>query len=135
MKFVSALQTPSFFIRVTSAHCCGMNQSHRLGIEQWRSIISAQPASGLSIARYCRERGISQPSFFAWRRRLGQAAAEGAGSAKPAAAFVQVKARVPEARPAAGIELRLRGGRRLVLRNGFDRGLLMEVVRTLEAMA
>ena len=112
-----------------------MKKLHRRGADLWRSIVAAQPGSGLSIAAYCGEQGISQPSFFAWRRRLGQAAAEGAGSAKPAAAFVQVKARVPEARPAAGIELRLRGGRRLVLRYGFDRGLLMEVVRTLEAMA
>jgi hypothetical protein len=33
-------------------------------------MIFSQAASGLSIAAYYRQHGISQPSFFPWRRRL-----------------------------------------------------------------
>jgi len=47
--------------------------------------------------------------------------------------FIEVKAWASA--PAAGIEVRLRRGRRLLLRRGFDRGLLMEVVRVLEGIA
>jgi transposase-like protein len=104
-----------------------MNSSHRRDADQWRQIVSAQPGSGLSIAAYCRDRGISQPSFFVWRRRLR-------GVAAP---FVELTAS-----PAAGVEgnapaveVLLRGGRRLLLRSGFDRDLLIQIVQALEVIA
>jgi transposase-like protein len=36
----------------------------------WRGLIKRQPTSGLNIARYCEQAGVSQNSFFAWKRRL-----------------------------------------------------------------
>ncbi len=36
----------------------------------WRELIERQPASGMSIAQFCREAGVSPNSFFVWRRRL-----------------------------------------------------------------
>jgi hypothetical protein len=116
-----------------------MNRSHRRGDNEWREIISTQPNSGLSIAAYCRQRGVSQPSFFLWRRRLGRTAAE----VNPgAASFVELTApgsaglaRASGIGLAAGIEVCLRGGRRLWVGSGFDRALLIEVVRALEAIA
>ena len=36
----------------------------------WRKVIAQQRASGQSIAAFCRERDISPPSFYGWRRRL-----------------------------------------------------------------
>ena len=33
-----------------------------------------QAASGLSIRQFCKQEGISQQSFYNWRRRLGQGA-------------------------------------------------------------
>jgi len=115
-----------------------MSQWQRRTGDQWREIISAQPTSGLSIAAYCRQQRISQPSFFIWRRRLA-AGADGA-------AFVEVKTPAAEAKPTArrgtlegtpsrldaGIELRLRGGRRLRVRRGFDRGILLDLIDALE---
>ncbi|MGD0141133.1 MAG: hypothetical protein ABSD28_19915 [Tepidisphaeraceae bacterium] len=102
-------------------------------MNQWRQIVSAQPGSGTSIAAYCRGLGISQPSFFAWRRRLCLPQRRLDQSAVAAPPFIEVKAWASA--PAAGIEVRLRRGRRLLLRRGFDRGLLMEVVRVLEGIA
>jgi hypothetical protein len=54
-------------------------------------------------------------SFFAWKRKLGPSPA--------ASAFVEATVTdVPTARPAAAIEIRLRGRRRVrVGRRGFDR--------------
>jgi hypothetical protein len=105
----------------------GMNNPKGRGAQRWQPIISAQLTSGLSIAAYCRREQISQPSFFAWRRRL----------AGPAAGFVEVETLLPtagETLRAPAIELRLGGGRRLVVRKGFDRDLLAEVVQALEAI-
>ena len=47
----------------------------RRSAEQWASLIAAQAASGLSIATFCRERGLAVSSFHAWRRRLVEAQA------------------------------------------------------------
>lgn len=36
----------------------------------WRGRLAEQRRSGLSIAEYCRRQGLSEPSFYLWRRRL-----------------------------------------------------------------
>jgi transposase-like protein len=36
----------------------------------WRDLIGRQPASGLSIAQFCKQTGVSANSFFVWKRRL-----------------------------------------------------------------
>jgi hypothetical protein len=36
----------------------------------WREILNRQIGSGLSIRRFCASEGVSEPSFYAWRRRL-----------------------------------------------------------------
>ena len=45
----------------------------RRSAEQWAALIAAQAASGLSIAAFCRERGLAVSTFHAWRRRLSEA--------------------------------------------------------------
>jgi hypothetical protein len=42
--------------------------THRL----WHQRLERFAHSGLSIAAFCRREGVSQPSFYAWRRRLGE---------------------------------------------------------------
>ena len=36
----------------------------------WRSVYEQYVESGLSIRRFCQENGISQSTFFAWRKKL-----------------------------------------------------------------
>jgi len=45
----------------------------------WRSVFQEHADSGLSIRRFCQNRGISEGSFFAWRKKLAfvPSAAEG----------------------------------------------------------
>lgn len=38
--------------------------------QAWRELISRQPPSGLSIARFCERHQISTASFYKWRREL-----------------------------------------------------------------
>lgn len=37
---------------------------------RWREILERQAGSGLSVRSFCAVEGISEPSFYAWRRKL-----------------------------------------------------------------
>ena len=38
----------------------------------WRLLLREQPGSGMSVKAFCRQRGVSVPSFYAWRRKFQQ---------------------------------------------------------------
>jgi transposase-like protein len=107
-----------------------MNRRQRLGVDEWRQIIDGQQSSGLTITAYCRDRGIKDSAFYAWKRRLRSPAKSNRSSAP---VFVEVKP--PKASAPNAIEVCLSGERRLLVRRGFDPELLMDLVRTLQATA
>jgi transposase-like protein len=107
-----------------------MNKRQRLGADDWRQIIDGQQPSGLTVAAYCRDRGIKDSAFYAWKRRLRSRAKSNRTSSP---VFVEVKTSNPSATVA--IEICLHGERRLLVRRGFDHDLLIDLVRTLEATA
>ena len=37
----------------------------------WRAVLQRQARSGVSIAKFCRSEGVSEPSFYSWKRALG----------------------------------------------------------------
>jgi len=37
---------------------------------RWREILSRQADSGLSVRKFCAKEGISEPSFYVWRKKL-----------------------------------------------------------------
>ncbi len=36
----------------------------------WQAVLERQARSGLSIAKFCRSEGVSEPSFYGWKRAL-----------------------------------------------------------------
>jgi hypothetical protein len=36
----------------------------------WRDVVERQPTSGLNIAQFCAEAGVSQNAFYVWKKRL-----------------------------------------------------------------
>ncbi|WP_425305508.1 IS66 family insertion sequence element accessory protein TnpA [Bremerella cremea] len=50
----------------------------------WREVISGQAKSGLSVRAFCLQRGVSEASFYAWRRELARRD-DVAGEASPRA--------------------------------------------------
>ena len=38
---------------------------------RWREILKRQASSGVSVREFCRTAGVSEPSFYAWRKKLG----------------------------------------------------------------
>jgi hypothetical protein len=81
----------------------GMTRSERAWAK-WRGLVEAQEASGLSVLRFCEERGIPASSLFAWRRKLrgGAAPHDGTGSAD-GGILTKVWGRQPRLRRGAGV--------------------------------
>ena len=59
----------------------------------WRDLIDRWKASGQSVAAFCAAHGVSQATFYAWRKRL---AARARSTARTAPAFTAVRV-VPDA--------------------------------------
>jgi len=102
--------------------------------------VREQEASGMSVAAFCRERGLRGPQLFAWRRKLRTS------EPAPASEFVAVKLS-----PAASdgvaeihgygddaqrsvIEVHLGTGRSVAVWPGFDGEHLRAVIHALEQM-
>ena len=110
-------------MRRHSAAC--MNLSKPRTWQKWRELVERQRPGGMSVAAFCAGHGVAVSTFYRWRRRL-----------EAGAAFVEAKvAGAPACKPSGMVEVRLRGGRRLLVRSeGFDRELLAEVVAALEGL-
>lgn len=94
----------------------------------WRMVLARWRRSGLSVRAFCRAEGVSEPSFYWWRRKFEQAEHK-----KPAFLPVHVvtdKANEPATR---GIEVVLANGRSLRVGPGFDADTLVKLVDLLEA--
>jgi putative transposase len=42
----------------------------------WQAVLGAQTSSGLSVRRFCAERGLALSQFYYWRRPLGAVGTE-----------------------------------------------------------
>jgi len=92
-----------------------------IAADRWRAIVRRQAGSGLSVAGFCRRSRLSQASFYAWRRKL-----------RDAGIFAEVRLAPDAVLSADALELVLAGGRRIVVRPGFDRTALLALVDALE---
>lgn len=108
-----------------------MRKRGREAWAKWRGLVAEQKRSGQSVAAFCRERHICAPYFFAWKKRLSQA------QQQPFVAVQVVEAGEPPQPPAVGqpIELRLGGGRSLIVEPGFDADHLRALLAVLETRA
>jgi hypothetical protein len=108
-----------------------MEQQKEQQWTRWRGLLSEQLESGQSIARFCRDRGLPLWQFYEWKKRLRGA------EVKPFVA-VQVVAAEAEASTSTGavtgaaIEVRLRGGRSLLVGPGFEADHLRRLLLVLE---
>jgi transposase-like protein len=97
---------------------------------KWRGLVNEQEQSGKTVAEFCRERGIARSKLYFWRQRC-----EGA---KAATGFVRLRVasavgaeRIATA--GSGIEVRLAGGRSLLVEAGFDASHLRALLAVLES--
>jgi hypothetical protein len=94
--------------------------------QKWTDLIRQHEQSGAAVKVFCQDRGVSEPSFYSWRKRLSTnrpvrfALVEGSGSA--------VKDHAP-------IELILASGDRLRITPGTDATTLRTVLNVLRERA
>lgn len=104
---------------------------------KWRQQVAGQAASGLSVQAYCRARGLSENSFYWWRRELQRREHEQPTAAAPAFVPVRVTAdatEMPVAASAGVVDIMLPGERRLRVTGKVDRQQLADVLDVLERM-
>jgi transposase-like protein len=90
----------------------------------WSKLIAEQEAGGQKVRPFCRERGIGEPSFYYWRKRLRK-------SDTVRFALLET-APADTGSTASALELVLRNGERLRIGNGVDAAtfrLVLDAVR------
>lgn len=87
----------------------------------WRERIERQRVSGLPIRRFCEREGISDASFFAWRKRL---------ASEPVPMFLPLSV-VEPVRQGPAIELERVDGTVLRIFDGAQRQTLLDVLAAL----
>lgn len=124
----------------------------------WRRRIEEQARGGMTAREFCRREGVSEPSFYQWRRRLaarpqgaqgdrrqaeperwdaerGARSARGGACVPGAPKFARVLAGEPEAARRGLIEIQSRGGFVVRVEPGFDRAALAEALGAIQALA
>jgi len=94
--------------------------------DQWRERLAAQQRSGLSVKEFCKERGLTECTFYAWRKRLG-------GEGPVRFALVERGGVRQESATEASLELVLATGERLRIGVGVDAATLRTVLDALRA--
>src|SRR5262245_7956986 len=95
----------------------------------WRRMLRQWQRSGLSVRAFCEEAGLSQASFYAWRRTLAQRDTQ-AVSFVPAEVLSEPLPSLPVSE--AGLELVLASGRLLRIGPTFDEPTLRRLLAVLE---
>lgn len=102
----------------------------------WRAkeaemVLEAWRQSGLALSVFARKHGLSRSRLMRWKAVLE-------GQEQPALLFHPIRVVAgsgDEGDPRSeSLELVLRGGRRLVVRRGFDAALLEELLRVVESV-
>ena len=92
----------------------------------WQMAIEAHRESGLPIAAFCRKEGISEASYYYWRRKLAGVIAK--PSEKTSPDFLEVV--MPGSNNAA-LELVFSSGNTLRINPGADNKMLIDVLSAL----
>jgi Transposase len=92
--------------------------------DEWAERIAAQQRSGNSVKQFCKEQGLTEGSFYAWRKRLQK---------EEPVRFALVDRRVArqESATEATLELVLATGERLRIGTGVDAATLRTVLEVL----
>src|SRR5262245_24215375 len=92
--------------------------------DEWAERIAAQQRRGMSVKQFCKEQGLTEYSFYAWRKRLQE-------KGPVRFALVEKSARRQDRPTEAVLELVLATGGRLRIGAGVDAATLRTVLDAL----
>jgi transposase-like protein len=89
--------------------------------DEWAGRIAAHARSGISVKQFCKDHGLTEYSFYAWRKRLQE-------NGPVRFALVEKNARRQERTAEPILELLLATGERLRIGTGVDTSTLRTVL-------
>ena len=96
--------------------------------QYWRRVLEEHGTSGLSIAAFCRERKMSQASFYGWRHKIESSPTESRSGSSSRPLFVSVP--LPDSGPPGGhFEVQLPNGIRVSVPPQFDGAVLASLLQ------
>ena len=93
--------------------------------DQWRGRIAEQERTGVSVKQFCKQQGLTEYSFYAWRKRLRKQA--------PVRFALVERGVSPGPSTETSLELVLPSGERLRIAAGVDAATLRTVLEALRA--
>lgn len=108
----------------------------------WQALVAAQERSGLSLAAFCRQRGLRKGTLSFWRWKFARDARSGARAMPPVTSTppsfvpIQLAPGLVAPRPASGgeVEIALGPRRSVRVRGPVEPGWLTTVLRAVEAL-
>jgi len=100
-------------------------QAARTKADQWRERIAKQERTGVSVKQFCKQQGLTEYSFYAWRKRLRRQV--------PVRFALVERGMLPGPSTETSLELVLTSGERLRIAAGVDAATLRTVLEALRA--
>lgn len=97
----------------------------------WRMAIETWQASGLSVRQFCTDEGLSEPSFYSWRKKLTGGSVQDDKDKPEPSAFIEVS--MPRSN-SASVELLLISGNTLRIPAGVDTATLSTVLSVVRSV-
>jgi transposase-like protein len=94
--------------------------------DYWRERIAEQERSGMTVQGFCEDRGLTEQSFYVWRKRLRK-------QQPMRFALLETRPARPQATTELSLELVLTTGERLRIGAGVDPTALRRVLEALRA--
>jgi transposase-like protein len=102
--------------------------------ERWRERVGAFQASGMSVAAWCAEQGLSKDQLYYWKRKFEVAEASATQAmAEPDGWLPVTMGSEGTSSGASAMAVRI-GHAVIEVQAGFDRGLFTEVAKALVAL-
>ena len=96
----------------------------------WQMVLDTFKSSGLSIRRFCKQEGLSEPSFYSWRKRLTQVDESETDKEEVCQSEPFIQVSLPT-ETYEGLELVLASGNTLRISSGADVKTLTHVLSAL----
>ena len=96
----------------------------------WQMVLETFKSGGLSVRQFCQKEGLSEASFYTWRKKLTKSDESAEDEQKDASSSAFIEVSMPKNNPAA-LELILSSGNTLKINSGADCKILTNVLSAL----
>jgi hypothetical protein len=97
----------------------------------WQMAIDTWQASGLAVRHFCKQEGLSEPSFYSWRKKLATCDSPKDSKVKEPASSGFIAVSLPQSH-SAGLELILVSGNTLRISPSVDSKALTLAISVLQ---